>query len=637
MLALGIDPGTAICGYGFVEQVGGKIIAKDFGAIITSPKARMQDRLLKIYTELTALIKNFQPEVIGVKKLFFGKNSTTAIPVGQARGIVLLCAAQNNLDLVEFTPNEVKMSVAGYGGGSLGSIGDITIGGTANVTATATNGGAGIGRGYSTVNTSTGDIYIGGDAQVIASTSGGETEDAKLGIKVSDGKTITFGGDTSTETKSKVVVNNANSQQTFTVNGKNYTGQSLAFVDGEFTSTYTITEGGEYTLDESKNVVIATTDAVILNGNGNELSGVKISARVKNIDLTIENLQIKNVSGSVLDFSGKKNKLTITGENSLTTSDKNAAINFGNGIEILGTGTLVAENSGAAIGGDGNISIGGDVNFIATSTEGIGVEISGAITISDDAETSDANNFIINSVDSDTALTVNKKTYSGANLNFVDGAAYISSDYVIVSGGEYVLAESLTYSTIIISTSEPVTLHNENSDVALVDVTIKNLLNPVDLTIDGVNIENQTGNAISFVNAAGNKLTISGTNNLATTRLAYAAINVGSGVTILGDGILNATATSAGAAIGSDFCDVAGDISITGGTINATATSGAAVGGGEAGTIGAITITGTAKVNATSTNGAAIGRGLNSIAGSSFAGGYFNRRRRAGYRHCDGH
>ena len=116
MLALGIDPGTAICGYGIVEQSRGKLIAKTYGAITTSPKARMQDRLLKIYTELTDLIKTFQPEIIGVEKLFFGRNSTTAIPVGQARGIVLLCAAQNNLDLLEITPNEVKMSITGYGG-----------------------------------------------------------------------------------------------------------------------------------------------------------------------------------------------------------------------------------------------------------------------------------------------------------------------------------------------------------------------------------------------------------------------------------------------------------------------------------------------------------------------------------------
>lgn len=116
MTALGIDPGSAICGYGFVEAVGGQVVAKNFGVITTSPKARMQDRLLKIHTELDALIKAFEPQIMGIEKLFFGKNATTAIPVGQARGVVLLCAAQNNLDMIEITPNEVKQSVTGYGG-----------------------------------------------------------------------------------------------------------------------------------------------------------------------------------------------------------------------------------------------------------------------------------------------------------------------------------------------------------------------------------------------------------------------------------------------------------------------------------------------------------------------------------------
>ena len=116
MLTLGIDPGSAICGYGFVEQTGGKFVAKNFGVITTNSKARMQDRLLKIYTELDALIKTFRPQVMGVEKLFFGKNATTAIPVGQARGVVLLCAAQNDLDVLEITPNEVKQSITGYGG-----------------------------------------------------------------------------------------------------------------------------------------------------------------------------------------------------------------------------------------------------------------------------------------------------------------------------------------------------------------------------------------------------------------------------------------------------------------------------------------------------------------------------------------
>ena len=116
MIALGIDPGTAICGYGFVENLDGQVAAKNFGVITTAPQALMQDRLLKIYIELDALIKAHRPQVMGVEKLFFGKNSTTAITVAQARGVVLLAAARHNLDLMEITPNEVKQSVTGYGG-----------------------------------------------------------------------------------------------------------------------------------------------------------------------------------------------------------------------------------------------------------------------------------------------------------------------------------------------------------------------------------------------------------------------------------------------------------------------------------------------------------------------------------------
>ena len=115
MLALGIDPGTAICGYGFVESQGSRLIPHEYGAITTSPKAKMQDRLLKLYDGLDMLIKKYQPDVMGVEQLFFNRNVTTAIPVGQARGIVLLSAAKNKLELVEHTPLQVKQSVTGYG------------------------------------------------------------------------------------------------------------------------------------------------------------------------------------------------------------------------------------------------------------------------------------------------------------------------------------------------------------------------------------------------------------------------------------------------------------------------------------------------------------------------------------------
>ena len=115
MLALGIDPGTAICGYGFVESKGSRLIPRAYGSIFTTPNMKMEDRLLKIHTELDALIKKYQPDLMGVEKLFFNRNVTTAIPVGQARGVVLLAAAQNNLRLVERTPMQIKQDVTGYG------------------------------------------------------------------------------------------------------------------------------------------------------------------------------------------------------------------------------------------------------------------------------------------------------------------------------------------------------------------------------------------------------------------------------------------------------------------------------------------------------------------------------------------
>ena len=116
MLVLGIDPGTAICGYGLVEAApGSRLIPHAYGAITTSAKARMEDRLLKLYDALDDIIKKYQPEAMGVEQLFFNRNVTTAIPVGQARGIALLAAAQHNIPLVERTPLQVKQSVTGYG------------------------------------------------------------------------------------------------------------------------------------------------------------------------------------------------------------------------------------------------------------------------------------------------------------------------------------------------------------------------------------------------------------------------------------------------------------------------------------------------------------------------------------------
>ncbi len=117
MLAIGIDPGTATTGYGLVrEDADGSLEVVDFGAVITSPDQSMPLRLLELYQRLSELILLHRPESAAVEKLFFQRNVTTAISVGQARGIAILALAQAGLEVDEYTPLEVKQAVVGYGG-----------------------------------------------------------------------------------------------------------------------------------------------------------------------------------------------------------------------------------------------------------------------------------------------------------------------------------------------------------------------------------------------------------------------------------------------------------------------------------------------------------------------------------------
>lgn len=115
MLVLGIDPGTAICGYAVVEQLGSKIHAVQYGAVFTDKDELPEMRLKKIYEEISALIDHYKPGLMSIEKLFFNRNVTTAIPVGQARGVVLLAAANQGLKILEFTPMQIKSSVVGTG------------------------------------------------------------------------------------------------------------------------------------------------------------------------------------------------------------------------------------------------------------------------------------------------------------------------------------------------------------------------------------------------------------------------------------------------------------------------------------------------------------------------------------------
>ncbi|MCQ2381628.1 MAG: crossover junction endodeoxyribonuclease RuvC [Acidaminococcaceae bacterium] len=115
MLVLGIDPGCAICGSAVFEQLGYKIHAVQYGAVLTDKDEKPELRLKKIYEEISALIDHYKPDLMSIEKLFFNRNVTTAIPVGQARGVVLLAAANQSIPVLEFTPMQIKISVVGTG------------------------------------------------------------------------------------------------------------------------------------------------------------------------------------------------------------------------------------------------------------------------------------------------------------------------------------------------------------------------------------------------------------------------------------------------------------------------------------------------------------------------------------------
>lgn len=116
MLAIGIDPGTAITGYGLVRQTeAGDLLAVDWGVILTPAKMPMGERLTQLHVSLTELLQKHQPQSAAVEALFFQRNVRTAMSVGQARGVVLLALQQAGLSVIDYTPNQVKQAVSGYG------------------------------------------------------------------------------------------------------------------------------------------------------------------------------------------------------------------------------------------------------------------------------------------------------------------------------------------------------------------------------------------------------------------------------------------------------------------------------------------------------------------------------------------
>jgi len=115
MIILGIDPGTATTGFGVIEKTKKKTRVIDYGCIKTRSDLGAGERLKIINNELNKLIKKHRPKILAVENVYFFKNLKTAMPVSQAKGVVLLTAAKKKIPVYEFTPLQMKMAIVGYG------------------------------------------------------------------------------------------------------------------------------------------------------------------------------------------------------------------------------------------------------------------------------------------------------------------------------------------------------------------------------------------------------------------------------------------------------------------------------------------------------------------------------------------
>ena len=122
MIVLGVDPGTANTGYGLIARDGNRLRSLDYGHLETLAGRPLAERLLTIHQGIGELIDEHAPDLVGVESLFFNRNVQSAFAVGQARGVVLLAAAQRGIPVVEFNPNEVKVAVTGYGRADKGQV-----------------------------------------------------------------------------------------------------------------------------------------------------------------------------------------------------------------------------------------------------------------------------------------------------------------------------------------------------------------------------------------------------------------------------------------------------------------------------------------------------------------------------------
>ena len=115
MIILGIDPGIAIMGYGVLEVNGNRYKVLENGVVTTSSKTKTPERLKILYDNLNDIIKQYRPDEFAIEELFFNQNVKTAITVGHARGVQVLCAQVNNLPIYEYTPLQIKQAITGFG------------------------------------------------------------------------------------------------------------------------------------------------------------------------------------------------------------------------------------------------------------------------------------------------------------------------------------------------------------------------------------------------------------------------------------------------------------------------------------------------------------------------------------------
>ncbi len=115
MISIGIDPGIATTGYGVVEHKENNFICLEYGIIETEKSISMPQRLSLLNEKLSFIIKKYNPHIIGIENVYFFKNLKTAMPVSQAKGVIMMTAEKEGIPIEEFTPPEIKVAVTGYG------------------------------------------------------------------------------------------------------------------------------------------------------------------------------------------------------------------------------------------------------------------------------------------------------------------------------------------------------------------------------------------------------------------------------------------------------------------------------------------------------------------------------------------